>query len=521
MNVRSHRKMWLAVASLPLSFGALTTRAARAQSVPPLRQSVPPRVLSLPPARCGRRSAARASMAAPALAAAPAAADADEAQDCPPTASLAELTARANAPVAPQAPSIGASPDPSPEAAPQADAPAQPAASEPAPPSGYFAGAYLTTDWGGARPWLQEHGVDLFLRYTSEGFARVRGGAATSDARAFLGSFVAGVDVDTGVLGAWKGGTLHAHMQALHGDGVSAKHLGVLQSASNLEAERFATLAEVWYRHEFFDGKLALKVGKQDASVDFAASDFASGLLNASFGVFPTLALTTYPQWGLGVAAFVTPAKWLTVQTAIYDGAPDGNAPLGGTTAFDAEGGHLLVGEVQLHLAPLLGLASGTLRLGGWRHTGDAPALQASADDTSERTFAGNYGAYGILDAKLYGPSGEGREGEGLGVFLQAGVAPEDRNETRMYLGGGLAFTGAIPGRSADVASLGVGHAEMAGAVRALEDRTSETVVELSYRAPITGAISVQPDAQYFVRPSGDGGVPNAAVVGIRMVASL
>lgn len=495
MSPTVRRNRWLVAAALPLSVGTFQSRSARAQSVPPLRQSLPPRCPSLPPPGRSRRLASAASH----------------------NASLSDVTAD---PCAADVPSTPSEPAASPPVRivdtttgavePQSD-----------PVPRYWDGAYLTTDWGGSRSWLLERGVDVQLQYTSEGFTRIHGGTGSRRPHAYLGSIIASVDLDTGAMGAWPGGSFHAHMQSLHGNGISEDHVGSIQSMSNLEAEPFTTLAEYWYRQELFDGVLALKVGKQEGNVDFAASEYAGNLLDSSFGVFPTLSLSTYPNWGLGAAVFVSPADWLTIQSAVFDGAPDGREPFGGTTAFRGDGGHLFVSEVQVHVAPLLGSLPGTVRLGGWLHTGHTDALPTSADESAVRTFAHNDGLYGIVDQKLYQPRGDGREGEGLGVFAQAGLAPEDRNEARLYLGGGLAYTGPIPSRPADVVAAGVGHVNLASAVRNLEGRTSETVLELSYKAQLAGFFSVQPDVQYVVRPGGAAGVPDASVVGIRMIADL
>lgn len=487
MLIPSPGKRWLLAAALPLSIGTFQSRAARAQSIPPLRQSLPPRAPSLPPPDRGRRVAAATS-------------------DAGPTAGEATTSSAATA-----------SPRPSEEA--RDNAPAAPESAEP--PAGYLDGEYLTTDWGGSRSWLLEHGVDFQVQYTAEGFSRLRGGTGSNKPSAYLGSVVASLDLDTGALGAWSGGTLHAHVQHLHGEGITEAHVGSLQTISNLDAEPFTTLAEYWYRQELLDGRLALKVGKQEGNVDFAASDYAGNLLDASFGVFPTLVLSTYPDWGLGIAGFASPTDWLTFQAAVFDGAPDGRAPLGGTTALDPDSGQLIVGEVQLHSAPWTGGLGGTLRLGGWYHTAEAPALPEADGSTDEVMFDHNHGFYGIFDHKLFEPAGEGREDEGLGLFLQAGYAPQDRNEARLYLGGGLAYTGPIPGRAADVIAIGCGHVGLARSIRAAEGRTSETLLELTYRAQLTGFLTLQPDAQYVLRPSGDSSLPNAFVTGIRLVADL
>jgi carbohydrate-selective porin OprB len=98
---------------------------------------------------------------------------------------------------------------------------------------------------------------------------------------------------------------------------------------------------------------------------------------------------------------------------------------------------------------------------------------------------------------------------------------PEERNETHFYVGTGFALTGTLPGRTDDVLTVGVGHAKFSHLIQVVEGRTAETQFELSYRAALTGALSVQPDLQYFASPMGDSSARGIFVAGFRLAASL
>ena len=54
--------------------------------------------------------------------------------------------------------------------------------------------------------------------------------------------------------------------------------------------------------------------------------------------------------------------------------------------------------------------------------------------------------------------------------------------------------------------ALGAAHAELQGG--------AESVIELTYLAPVTPRLSLQPDLQYVVQRGSD--IPNAWVVGLR-----
>jgi porin len=384
----------------------------------------------------------------------------------------------------------------------------------------YLEGPYLTGDPGRYRGWLLEHGFDLQLRYVLDDFVRLRGGLGRGPANGYVGALVASIDVDTEALGGWPGGTLHAQAMNLHGEAISSTHLGTYQPVSNIEAYAFTTLAEYWYRQDFFDGLWSLKVGKQDGSVDFAASEYSASLLGASFGAYPTLPLPTYASWGLGAVLSVQPRPWLTFQTAVFDGAPNLDEPLGGTSVFSRHGARLAVAELHAHPTGLTGM-NGTVRVGAWYNTQDVPQLPEEANDSSGVTYRHNRGLYCVIDQQLYqAESGQGDSG-GLGVFFQGGLVPADRNEAHFYMGTGFAITGTLPGRTADVLTVGVGHASFSRPIRIMEGRTAETQLELSYRARLTGALSLQPDLQYFVSPAGDRSATGVLVAGFRLAASL
>jgi porin len=382
-------------------------------------------------------------------------------------------------------------------------------------------GPTLTSDWSLVRTNLEENGVNLQGLYTAEVFRRVRGGLGTRNPHAYFGSFDATLDVDTKGLGAYEGGVLNLRFKHLHGSGMTAEHIGSFQTLSTLDTQPRSTHVEFWYRQEFFDGKFALKIGRQEGNVDFAASTFSASLLNNSFGVLPTLRLHTFPNWALGAAIFARPTDWLTLKYGLFDGAPDAKEPLGGAGFFRGKNGRFAIGEVQVKDPIIPSKLKGMLHIGGWYHTKNTPELPTSpSDSTSDfAVLTHNRGVYGILDQQVY--QSDGGNYREVGLFLQAGWVPQDRNEARFYGGGGLAMTGLIPGRTEDVATLGVGHVEFSSSVQRLTQRHRETVLEIAYHLRLLGFWSIKPDFQYIRQPNGDQNTPDALVVGLQSTATL
>ena len=103
---------------------------------------------------------------------------------------------------------------------------------------------------------------------------------------------------------------------------------------------------------------------------------------------------------------------------------------------------------------------------------------------------------------------------QGLGLFGQFGWAPLDRNEIAKYYGGGLVYTGLLPGRDEDVSGVGVAHARLSSRMKEIDGRTHETAIEWFYKVRLTKYLMVQPDLQYILNPGGDG--RNALAGGLR-----
>ncbi|MBU0754374.1 MAG: carbohydrate porin, partial [Planctomycetes bacterium] len=147
----------------------------------------------------------------------------------------------------------------------------------------------------------EERGFTFNLVTTAEFFCNTRGGIATHHARKYRGDVSLFLEYDTGRAGLWDGGVFFAHLQHEHGDGLTEKYVGDFQTFSNIEADDFTQVSEIWYRHEFLEGELWTKLGKQDASADFAAVEYGGEFISSSPGFSPTIPLVTYPDQDWGV----------------------------------------------------------------------------------------------------------------------------------------------------------------------------------------------------------------------------
>lgn len=408
--------------------------------------------------------------------------------------------------------------------------------------------------WGGLRPWLRERGVEFELVHTAEWFWNTGGGLDQgNNYRADL-SLIA--ELDTEAAGWWPNGEFFLHVQGQYGDGITEDFVGDFQVLSNIDDEDFFQLSELWYKHTLLDGRLWLKAGKIEANADFAFVDYGLEFLNSSPGFSPTIPLVTYPDPDWGIVLGIEPVHWFSMNVGVFQGRPDGSRSLGNT--LDTLHGPMVQIEPVFHYD--IAGRDGHLRLGFWwngdnferlgpedeperrdpaelrglandvRSGGLAPTFLAALADESAALLAdelrlrffgddseddGTAGFYATWDQQLFNERPDDPDdAQGLGIFLQYGRSDEDVIEAETYFGGGLQWTGAIPGRDADIFGLGAFHVNFSDALDLEKD--SETAIELFYRAEITPWISVKPDLQYIVHPGGND-VSDAFVVGLRV----
>jgi porin len=114
---------------------------------------------------------------------------------------------------------------------------------------------------------------------------------------------------------------------------------------------------------------------------------------------------------------------------------------------------------------------------------------------------------------------GEAGSQKGLTVWAEAAGAPKSSVNTMPYFAGaGLSYQGAIPGRDKDIASAGVIYGTFS---RYIPHTTAETAIEANYQVNIKRWLSITPDFQYIIRPSGSSAIGNAVVLGSQLAISF
>lgn len=436
----------------------------------------------------------------------------------------------------------------------QAEAPAAGKA-----PADFWHRDTLTGDWGGLRTTLADQGIAISASYTAEVWGDVAGGikrGATLD-----GAFLPQIDVNLDTLMGWHGASFRVSMLQGHGPSMSTGWAGNLLGVSGTVVVPPATrLFNLWLEQDLFDNALSVRVGVMNADEEFMTTLTGSLFLNTTFGWFGWIGVVlpgggpAYPLSSPGVRVKLQPAaEGAYFQTAVFSGDPTGHngsnnpaTPLPTGTVLAITGGALIIAEggYAVNQGKDAKGPPMAFKLGGWYHTSNrfqdqrfdtmGISLANPASNGVPRNHDGDWGIYASADASLY-QTADG----GLSGFVRIGGSPGDRNLVSLYVDGGLAYKGLIPGRGDDTAGIALAYARIGGNARGLDQdtqvfvnplfpvRDQETVLEVSYQAQLTGWMTLQPDVQGIFHPSGhvlnpDGSLRhNALVVGLRSVVTF
>lgn len=378
----------------------------------------------------------------------------------------------------------------------------------------------LIGDPWGARTWLADRGVSLDGVWTADLSRNLSGGVAASGSFRHLLDFAVTWDLQP-LLGV-EGGTFFADLQTQNGENGS-DDTGDLQAYSNIDADHFTALYEVWYQQVLLDGVLRIKAGKIDANADFAFVDNGGEFIHSSPGFSPTISvLPTYPDPAFGLLGFVGEGGGLYGGAGVFDGALQegvSTGTRGQATLFGPPADLFVIGEVgyawggvanegSSGLAGVGGLA-GRLAGGVWHHTGGFARFDGGVDD-------GTTGFYLVFDQQLYKETDGPDDAQGLALFAQYGYADAEVSAVEHHVGAGVQWVGPIQTRDDDVTGLMVSYAGLSGEAGAGFTEDAETAIELFYKAQLTPRLSLKPDLQYIVAPGG-GGLDDAWVATLRV----
>jgi porin len=310
----------------------------------------------------------------------------------------------------------------------------------------------------------------------------------------------------------WQGATAFGYILYNNGNSLS-ELLGDAQVASNIETGvKAVRLYEAWIDQKLGE-TASLRVGLYDLNSEFDALETSGLFIGSAHGIGTDISQTggngpsIFPVTSLAARLSVDLSDQWKVRAAILDGVPgDPDRPRRTAIKLGDGDGALLIGEVER------AGEAGRLIAGYWRYT-------AQFDRITGGTSRNNDGFYIRGESHL---TREEDETQGLAGFFRLGFADGQINRFASFASAGLTYTGLFPGRDQDQIGLGAATAFVsANARQALESDAAETAVELTYLAPITKFLSIQPNVQYVINPDADSTLPNAFAIGVRIMISF
>lgn len=377
----------------------------------------------------------------------------------------------------------------------------------------------LTGDWGGVRSELAKMGIILGVTYIGETFSNVKGGLQRDTE--YLDNLDLTLELDAERLMGWKGATFFFYGLGNHGGDPSLND-GSSPPSSNIEAPDTFKLYEAWIQQNFFDDRLSFKFGLYDLNSEFDVKEVAALFFNDMFGTSPDLSqaglnsVSIFPVTSVGFRTQVVPVENTYFQFAILDGVPgDPDNPNGTQIIFEKSDG--LLGIVEAGFATDPGDPGNykKIAIGGWFFTSEFDDLADVQPSGAPVRDGGNSGIYAIVEGRLWS---EDDSAQGLSAFFRIGGANSNFNQTRLHVGGGVNYTGLIPGRPEDQTGMAVSVTyngdDFKRANAPVND--AQTILEWTHRVQVFPWLAIQPDIQYIINPSTVVTVDNALEIGLR-----
>ena len=382
----------------------------------------------------------------------------------------------------------------------------------------YDSGNFMTGDWGGLRPRLNEMGITPYARY----YISILGNPVGGEKKGvqYAGLFNVHLDLDLErllniprteflVSGSWASGR-----------SLSDDDIGNFFTVSQVFSGRSVRLYQLILKSELVEDLFTVAIGRMGVGDQFSTSEifynYVSTAINGHPISFPINdeAYFSDPQASWAARMELTPVKEFYMKAGVYNSNPR----VGGDSAhgvnFSFRKGVILIGEFGY--TPDISTESGTLR---GRYTFgtfyDTRKFDELSDDSQKQK--GNYGLYWILEQMIYreNPLSD----QGLTPWTAITISPDETiNTFPFFISGGFVYKGLFPQRGRDVTAFGFAYGTLSDD---LDNKDYELMLELTHMFQAMPWLQVQPDIQWVIHPGGSTEIPNALVIGMQMVVDL
>ena len=377
----------------------------------------------------------------------------------------------------------------------------------------------LSGDWGGTRSSLYEKGVSIELSHKSDALANVSGGVASGGV--VLMNSDAAASVDMGKLAGWIGGSAFVQYHVQHGNQSINNYAGSFAGVDNIETgTSTGQFYQAWLQQNSADGSLSLLAGLYAIDSEFYVTDTSGLFLQPPYGMSAEMAQSgrngppVFPMGALALRLKYNASDFYA-QGALTDGVPGNlNDAHGTQIRLDKGDGTLAVVEFGYTPAVEEGSYSKT-SLGLWRYSARVSDL-VDVDVLGNPVQRIDQGFYVLAERTLFAE--QGNAGQGLSGFVRFGTVNKDVYQADWSGSLGLNYQGLFDGRDDDAAGIAVTTSHASAKYRlANAAESSETVVELTYRAQLQSWLAVQPVVQRIFNPNMDGTIRDTWIVGARL----
>lgn len=386
----------------------------------------------------------------------------------------------------------------------------------------------LTGDWGGARSAAAKRG------FLVEGGVKVdalRNRGALSNGSKTVSHVDLKLKIDLDKAADWTGGSALINVISDSGWGPNIRHVGGQMGVSNLEVGTPGTtrLFQAWLQQSVLNDSLAVLAGLYPIDSEFFTMDSAGVFLGPQYGTPADLALTNAPSVfnnsAFGIRARWTIAPSLYVMAAVLDGIPNDPARPKRTAIRFAKGdGGFSIGELgwlpEAENDKFKGHAK--LALGFWGYSTKAADLR-DVDANGDPMMRARRGGYLLGERTLLRLGGS--DERFITGFARYTFGDGHSTALKNTLNLGVNLQGPVESRPDDVIGLAWtrgGISQKWRDVQAVpaDTRSSEEVLEVTYRFAVTPYLAIQPNYQYVRNPGGTT-APNAKLLGARIDIAL
>jgi porin len=378
----------------------------------------------------------------------------------------------------------------------------------------------IVEDWESEQEALKKHGIAFQAGYTGSFMSHLQGGFR--EGTNWQGLVDLSVLVDLDKFMGWKGAAFHAEVIWVQGRSASSMaYIGNMNEVSNIQGMANTVRPfHVWLQQQLWGDKVRINAGWLTLDTDFMVSNAASLFINSAYGPIQTWNMNfnapVYPLSSLGFFAEWQVNDQYEVQAGVYDGnfgGEKGNRRSANTRLGTDDGAAILLELARTHH---IGRLAGTAKIGGGWNTG------FSTVNSTGLLAHGNGHFYAMLDQTLV--PGIGKDAaDRLTFFTRAGRAIHPgRSMVDLTLEGGFVGRGVRENDQWGVAmtwsrvSNSFVQATLAGGGTT---SSSETAIELTYKAQLTPWMALQPTLQRIYNPQS--GTPNATVLGMVLMLNF